>query len=145
MTVPIVTAFAAGLLIVLQQALMLNVGLYRGKVGIGAGIGDDQTLERKLRRHGNLAENSALFLVALALAEMVGAPGILIASLAGIFILCRLAHAIAFTSLAGSHTPTEGGSVYLVLRAAGAGGTALLGFILGGTLVYTVAVQAGLL
>lgn len=128
MIFPIATAILAGFLIVLQQILMVTTGLHRAKVGIGVGHGDDLNLERKIRRHGNLAENSALFLIVLALAELYGLPGVEI--FAVIFAIVRVSHALAFGSLDGSHNP-GGKKIFVVLRLIGAMGTVLSGIGLG--------------
>ena len=70
MNLPIYAAALGAFLIVLQVALMLSVGFHRTK-GQFLGVGEDKHLERKVRRHGNLAENSGLFLVVIALFEML--------------------------------------------------------------------------
>ncbi|MEO0821170.1 MAG: MAPEG family protein [Pseudomonadota bacterium] len=135
MSFPVIAAGAAGLLICLQQALMMNVGFTRSRLGVGAGTGDDRTLERRMRRHANLAENAALFIAALALAELAGAPSLLLLGVTGLFVVARISHAIGFVSEAGSHL-VGGGGTFLALRAAGAAGTALSGFVLGAYLLY---------
>jgi len=135
MIFPIATATLAGFLIVLQQILMVTTGLHRAKVGIGVGHGDDQNLERKIRRHGNLAENSALFLIVLALAELYGLPGVEI--FAVIFAVVRVSHVLAFSSLNGSHHP-GGSKLFPALRIIGAMGTVLSGIVLGGFLLLRI-------
>ena len=52
-------ASLAGLLIILQTALMLTVGLYRGRIGQFVGLGEDPNMEYLTRRHGNLAKMRA--------------------------------------------------------------------------------------
>lgn len=138
MTFPIIAATLGGALIVLQQILMLSAGAHRGKLGIGAGVNGDQDLERKVRRHGNLAENAAIFIVVLAIAELYGAPAAVILTFASVFGAARVCHAIGFMSLSGSHGPVEGKRLFLVLRAVGAFGTVLSGAGLGGYLLYLI-------
>ena len=135
MELPLISAALAGVLIVLQTGLMLSVGLHRTRLQVGVGTGDDMVLERKIRRHGNLTENAALFVAALALAELTGASPQFVAILAGAFFLARCLHAMGFSSEAGSHL-VEGGRVFLFLRAGGAFLTAGSAFALGGYLVY---------
>ncbi|WP_366869165.1 MAPEG family protein [uncultured Tateyamaria sp.] len=53
-----------------QQVLMITVGAHRGGVKVGAGSGGATSLERKIRCHGNLAENAPIFLLALAFLEL---------------------------------------------------------------------------
>lgn len=92
-TPPIVTAIAAGLLILLQSALSFAVTLVRRRVRQSLGDGGNPELLAAVRRHGNLAENAALFIASLALLEMLGAQRWFVEVLAGLFILARLAHA----------------------------------------------------
>ncbi|MFN3232288.1 MAG: MAPEG family protein [Alphaproteobacteria bacterium] len=137
MSFPIITATLAAFLIILQQALMLSTGLHRAKAGIGVGLGDDPNLERKVRRHGNLAENAAILLIGLGLVEMYGAPTGAVMTFAIIFGVARLGHAIAFSSLAGSHG-SDGSKLFVACRAVGATGTALGGIAMGVYLAYLV-------
>lgn len=139
--VPLVSAIVAAILIILQQSLMLNVGMHRAKTSVGVGVGADNTLERKTRRHGNLAENAGLFVATLALTELRGAPSIIVTGFGAVFVLSRIFHAIGFSSLVGSHGPNiaKGGKVFIVMRAIGATGTALTGLALGGFLLFTIA------
>lgn len=60
----------AAYLLLLQMVLMLTVGMYRIKKLKGMGVQDDLTLERLVRRHGNLAENAGIFVAAIALLEL---------------------------------------------------------------------------
>jgi uncharacterized membrane protein YecN with MAPEG domain len=135
MTFPLITATLTALILLLQMVLMLSAELHRGKTGVGVGTGDDQNLERKVRRHGNLAENAALFLLALALAEMFGASAMVIKGFAILFLIARLAHALAFSSLAGSHG-ADGNKIFGLARIIGALGTALSGVGIAGYLLY---------
>lgn len=135
MNLPIYTAIAAGALLILQQALMLTVGMYRTRVQVGVGTGEDKHLERLIRRHGNLAENSAIFLVALGLLEMFTGSTIIVMSLAIAFVLGRLFHAVGFSSLTGSHLE-DGSRAFLAARVTGAGLTALTGLGLGAYLLF---------
>lgn len=94
---PVVSAFAAGLLIVAQMALMLNVALTRRRVGASLGNAGQPELERAVRRHGNFAENAAIFIAALSLVEMLGAQRWFVIALAAVFILGRVSHAIGLS------------------------------------------------
>lgn len=140
MSAPIVSAIVAAVLIILQQVLMITVGLHRAKAGIGVGVGSDVNLERKVRRHGNLAENSALFIATLALAELCGVSNAIVAGFGIIFVVARLSHALGFASLAGSHVGEKGSKAFPVMRAAGAFGTFFTGIGLGLFLAFTLAI-----
>ena len=95
---PLVTAMAAGVLLLLQTLLMLTAALVRR--GSGQALGDTAQhagLTRAVRRHGNLAENAAIFLIGSALFEMLGAPTLWVEALCGAFVLARLLHAFGLS------------------------------------------------
>lgn len=119
MTIPIIAAVAGAILVVLQALLMILVGLHRLRNRIALGTGNDPALERKIRRHGNLAENAALFLVVLALAEMTVVPDDVVRVIAIIFVFGRILHAIALSTVSGSHG-SAAGRLFPALRAIGA-------------------------
>lgn len=127
MNLPIYSALLAAFLVVLQVGLMMSVGFHRLQ-GQYIGIGNDRQLERKVRRHGNLAENAGLFIAALALLELIvgSTQGVLILCIA--FAVVRAAHAFGFSSLAGSHgdNVTGGRRVFALGRMIGAFGTAIV-------------------
>ena len=70
---PVVSAITAGVLIIGQMGLMFVVAGARFRVRQSLGDGADPTLLRLVRRHGNYAENAAIFVASLALLEMMGA------------------------------------------------------------------------
>ncbi|MBV6633061.1 MAG: MAPEG family protein [Alphaproteobacteria bacterium] len=135
MNPPVITAILAAVLIIMQQVLLLQIGAYRRKSRIGVGFAEDPNLERMIRRHGNLAENGGLFLIVLALAELLQTPMSMVIAFAGVFFVARLLHAISFSSLGGSHGHT-GSRKFLILRSLGAIGTALSGIVLGAYLLF---------
>ena len=98
MTPPLITAMAAGVLLLLQTLLMLTAALVRR--GSGQSLGDTAQhagLTRAVRRHGNLAENAAIFLIGSALFEMLGGPPLWVEALCGGFVLVRLLHAFGLS------------------------------------------------
>ncbi|AMO70670.1 MAPEG family protein [Sphingorhabdus sp. M41] len=119
MTIPIIAAAAGAVLIILQAILMILVGMHRIRHRVNLGTGDDLALERKIRRHGNLAENAALFIVMLALAEMTVVPNDVVRIIAIVFIVGRILHAIALSTVSGSHG-AETGKIFQAFRAIGA-------------------------
>ena len=135
MEFPFTAAFVGAVLIILQQVLMVSTGRHRAGVKRGVGFGDDQDLERKIRRHGNLAENAAIFLVVLSLAEGASGGGLVTTILGVLFLAARISHAIAFSSLSGSHGQENGARIFVLCRMAGALGTALSGVALGAYLL----------
>lgn len=131
MELPYTAATVGAILIIMQQALMMNTGIYRGKKLVGVGTGNDKELERKIRRHGNLAENAAIFIVVLALAEGIFGGGMVITAFGTAFVLARISHAIAFNSVAGSHGIDDGPKMYPRFRLVGALLSAFSGIGLG--------------
>ena len=96
-TPPIVTAIAAGVLILLQTGLGLAVTLVRRRMKQSLGDGGNAELLAAIRRHGNLAENAALFIAGLGLLEMLGGLRLFVELLAGLFILARISHAVGMS------------------------------------------------
>lgn len=139
MTPPLYTALLGGALLVLQIGLMLSVGLRRNAVGKGVGVDGDMTLERLVRRHGNLAENAAIFIAVLAIYELLVGQTMLVLIIGALFFTARLMHVIGFSNDTGSHLVEGGGKAYVMLRAGGAGFTALSSLILGGAVIYSAA------
>lgn len=139
MVYPLTTAMAGAFLIILQQFLMMNTGMHRTKAKVGVGHSEDRDLERKVRRHGNLAENAALFLVILALVEGLTGGSAVVTSFAAIFVIARISHAIGFMSLSGSHADGSEFTPFVFFRMIGAMGTGLTGIALGLYLAYLLA------
>lgn len=137
MTAPIISAYAGGLLIIMQAVLMVLTGLHRAKAGINLGVGDDPVMERKIRRHGNLAENAGLFVVILALAEMTGVATQAIMIIAIAFLVARFSHAVALSTEAGSHG-AKTGKIFVLARIIGAFGTLVCFLTLGGFLLFNL-------
>lgn len=121
---PIYSALLASFLVLFQVLLMLTVGLHRTK-GQFIGIGEDRDLERKVRRHGNLAENSGLFLAVVAILEMLAGQTTYVLIITIAFASVRLLHALGFSSLAGSHGEDLTGArrAFAGMRGFGAFGT----------------------
>lgn len=132
MVFPFITAFTAGSLLILQMLLGFLTSGARGTTKQWIGNGDSDPLLRAVRRHGNLAENSAIFVAGFLLLELSRwNQGILI-GMSGAFLALRLVHALGL-SLANTNN---------VFRLLGGVGTYLLGFVLGGILVW-IAIQSG--
>ena len=116
---PVITAFTAGLVMILQMVLMVNVGRMRGKTDTLFGIGTDERLQLAIRAHGNLTENAPMFLLVFAFLEVLGAPIWAVATLCAVFFVARLLHAIGLSNSGGTSAT----------RFAGALGTLLTGVI----------------
>ena len=140
LNIPITAALLGGGMLVLQNALMLNVGMYRAGTKKGVGHDGDVQLERLVRRHGNLAENAAIFVAVLALLEIIQGQSTFIVWTAIVFAAARMLHVLGFSHSSGSHLieATGGRRVFLLLRSMGATLSAVTGAVLGGYTVYTL-------
>lgn len=141
MDFPNISATLGAFLLLLQAVLMLSVGLHRTKVKVGIGTSDDPFLEQKVRRHGNLAENSAIFIVVLALMELSGATSAIVTWFAGIFALARVFHATGFSHIDGAQGNIKGNKFFLTARVIGATLTGWTGIALGGYFLYRLLVR----
>ncbi len=145
MEFPQTAAMVGAFLLTLQQVFMMNTGTHRVKADVGVGYGGDQDLERKSRRHANLAENAAIFIIVLALTEGLLGPSLIITGFGAAFVFARLCHAIGFMSTTGSHATKDGPKFFAMFRAVGATLTGLIGLGLGFFLAYHLAKANGFL
>lgn len=90
---PLATALYAGLLGLLYYALMLRVIRLRFRHRVGIGDGGKPDLARAIRVHANFAEQVPFALLALALAETLGAAAWAIHALGAALLIGRLLHA----------------------------------------------------
>ncbi|MBL1420098.1 MAG: MAPEG family protein [Alphaproteobacteria bacterium] len=90
MEYPFITASAAFVLSIILVILSMRVSIMRQKVNVDFGVGGDLLLERAVRAHGNLTESAPLFLILLTLLEMRVGDGVLVLSLAGVFVIGRV-------------------------------------------------------
>ena len=97
LTVPAVSALTAGVLIILQMFLLLTVVFARRGNQQSLGDGGNADMLRSIRRHGNLAENAAIFVICAALLEMLGENRMTVEILCAAFVLGRLSHAIGLS------------------------------------------------
>lgn len=125
---PYVTAAAGAFLAVLQMLLLVHTARGRGKFRAGLGDGGSDALLKRIRMHGNLAENAPLFLILLGLAEISGQWSAWLPWLALAFCVARVAHAIGLSISAGIS----------VFRFVGVMGTVFSILILAGLLAVTV-------
>ena len=103
MMFPYFTAATAVFVAVLQMVLLLTVARGRGAYQTGLGDGGHPGLLRRIRMHGNLAENAPLFLILLALVEASGrAPGVVPYYAAG-FVIARLSHVVGLSIGSGAN------------------------------------------
>ncbi len=101
MEFPIITAQAAVVLALLQTFLMMRTGLFRAKTKIGVGDGGNDDMMRRMRAHGNLAENSSLVLILIALNEFAGSSTAILFPVAITFVVLRFSHAAGISKTTG--------------------------------------------
>lgn len=106
---PITTLFI-GIFVLLQIPLTVMVGYRRAVTGIQFFDGGDPTLLRRMRAHGNYTETVPIVLLAMAAAELTGAPAWLLWSGAWSLLVGRLMHA-AILVLRGWGLPRAVGMV----------------------------------
>ncbi|HEV7659394.1 MAG TPA: MAPEG family protein [Allosphingosinicella sp.] len=92
MILPITLTIAAAAAI-LHVWLSLRVSRLRRPLKIGFGDGGNETLLRRMRAHGNYAENMPIFLILLGLLELAGGDQTILWAAAIVFVLARLLHA----------------------------------------------------
>jgi uncharacterized membrane protein YecN with MAPEG domain len=96
-TPPMVTAFTAGLIIVMQMVLAFSVVRARRSARQSIGDGGNQQLLLAIRRHGNFAENAAIFVACSSLLEIMGGGGTGLMMLCVGFVLGRIGHLIGLS------------------------------------------------
>jgi uncharacterized membrane protein YecN with MAPEG domain len=97
LTPPVISAFTAGILIIMQIALMLGVTAARRRNRQSLGDGGNKELLAAMRRHGNFAENAPIFIAGFSLLELLGVDQITVAVLCAAFVLGRVSHAIGLS------------------------------------------------
>jgi uncharacterized protein len=99
MTLPI-TSLLAGLFALMMVILSLQISLDRVK--LGAEQQQDKTLRRKVRAHGNFIEYAPSMLILVGLMEYSGGSKTLVMSIAAVFFITRVLHALGmlYTSTA---------------------------------------------
>jgi len=106
MALPI-TALTAALLGLLLLILAILTVRQRLKLKVAFGDGADAGLIAASRSHANLAEHAPIVLIMLGLLENAGANETLLMSVAGAFVIGRVAHVF------GLHMPSEPGKAPL--------------------------------
>jgi hypothetical protein len=134
MTFPVVAALTGGLLIMLQSALMVWAGFGRVKHQVALGTGGVEQVEMRVRAHGNLAENAAIFVIALALLELSNMNQTVVLVPAVAFVVARVLHAIGVGVIPPSANKP---------RVLGATTTGFVGLATGALLVWQVVSAAG--
>lgn len=99
---PEVTAFFAGLMLILQLVFGVVVSANRGKTGIALGDGGNHKLLQHIRVHGNFSEYVPMILIAMAIAELAGTSAGLLWLGGTVLLVSRLVHAAATHGTGGA-------------------------------------------
>jgi hypothetical protein len=94
---PVVSAITGGILIILQSIFMFAAANQRRQHGPSVGEATEPGMIRAVRRHGNLAENAGIFVVCVALLEMLGGSRYWVEILCGVFVVARLSHGVGLS------------------------------------------------
>ena len=92
-----VSALYAGSLALLLLGLAARVSLLRSKLNVGTGHGNDPTLARAIRVHGNAVEWILPMLALLLIAEIDGASRTFLHVCGVTFVVARVAHALGLS------------------------------------------------
>src|SRR3954454_4501090 len=94
MTLLPVTLLTAAAAVFLNIWLGLRIGQFRGQFKVSVGDGGHEPLLRRMRAQANFIESAPFALVLIAGLELSGASRVGLGSIAVIYILVRIAHAI---------------------------------------------------
>jgi uncharacterized membrane protein YecN with MAPEG domain len=97
LTLPAISAVTAGALILIQMALALAVVLARRRNRQSLGDGGNPDVLRAMRRHGNFAENAAIFVAGFTLFELIGGSRATLEITCAVFVAGRLSHAVGLS------------------------------------------------
>ncbi len=101
MHLPVYTSFIAAFLMVMQLVLMGRVIAQRGKNEVLIGDGGVDAMEQAIRVHGNFVETLPVFLIGLALCEVMVGSNLVVLGFGVVFIISRLAHAVGYSMSTG--------------------------------------------
>lgn len=76
-------------------ALSINAAFTRRKSGLAVGEGDNETLLRAVRAHGNFTEFTPLFLISLIVVDQLSKNCDYVGILGLLFIIGRISHALS--------------------------------------------------
>ena len=95
-----IAAIYAGLLTVMFLVLANRVSTLRRSERVGIGDGDNVTLRHAIRVHANFAEAVPMGLLAMGLAESVGAPAFALHAIGVATVVGRILHAYGLSQSA---------------------------------------------
>ncbi len=90
--VPQIALVVNAIFVLMSIPMAIAVGVRRTRTGIPLLHGEDESLLRLMRAHGNFIEYVPLDLLALAGAEIAGTPTWLVAACGAVLLLARVVH-----------------------------------------------------
>jgi hypothetical protein len=99
----------------MQMALMYSVVLARRRNRQSIGDGGQQDMLLAIRRHGNFAENAAMFVAGFSLLELMGGGRIGLAVMCACFVLARISHVIGLSMPGKTVNPLRVGGVAVTI------------------------------
>ena len=108
---PQIALTVTAVFVLMSVPMAIAVGVRRTKTGILLLHGDDESLLRLMRAHGNFTEYVPLALLALVGAEVAGAAPWFVAVCGGALLLGRLIHYFSLRSAADSKGRTIGAAL----------------------------------
>ncbi len=91
-----ITPIYIAIAVIMYTGLSFFVISGRGKYKVSIGDGNEPKFARTMRAHGNFAEYAPLALLAMAAAELAGAPGGVIHAAGASLLIGRAAHGYCF-------------------------------------------------
>ncbi len=119
-----ITLTIAGAAAILHIWLSLRVSRLRRPLKIGVGDGGNEALTRRMRAHGNFAENMPIFLILLGFVELATGGDLWLWGAGLLFVLARIAHAFGMDR-PGANPMRVGGITVSWLVLLGLGGYAI--------------------
>ena len=116
-----ITLTIAGAAAILHIWLSVRVSSLRRRLQIGVGDAGNEMIARRMRAHGNFAENVPIFLILLFALELAGGDRRILWGIGIAFILSRLLHAFGMDQPSPSRLRVVGmvASTLLIVGAAG--------------------------
>ena len=112
---PFYTGLFAAMLMIMQMILMAMVTKQRGASDVLIGDGGDGDMLQAMRVHGNFVENVPIFLIGLALIELLVGSNMWVLVMGAVFVLGRVLHAIGMSITTGLSIPRFVGTVASLL------------------------------
>ncbi len=112
---PIYTGLFAAVLMIMQMVLMGLVIKQRGTNDVLIGDGGVDAMQQAIRVHGNFVENAPIFLIGLALIELMVGANTWVLVMGAVFVLGRLLHAVGISMTTGLSMPRFIGTVASIL------------------------------